>query len=88
MLSSNIAMSTNSLDCKYICLPAVLMTANTSFGGNYVDGSITNAIRYSQLVRIGGANYGRNQIINNTINAFGYYAGGPGGSGAPPRNYF
>jgi len=88
MLLSNIEMSTNSPDCKYICLPAVLMTPNTSFGGNYVDASITNSTRYSQLMRGRGTNYGRNKFVYNTINAFGYYAGGPGGSGAPPKNSF
>jgi len=64
------------------------MSPNSSFGGNYIDSSITNAIRYSQLVRGRGKNYGQNQMVYNTLNAFGYYAGGPGGSGASPRNYF
>jgi hypothetical protein len=72
-------------DCKYICLPPVLYKKNTQFGGNITNSSITNAMRYSQLVR--GIN-GRIGFINNNINAFGYYAGGPGGSGAPPRNSF
>jgi hypothetical protein len=89
MRLSNIAMSFNNpFQCKYICPPKVLFTANMPFGGNVTDSSITNALRYSELVRGRGPNYGSNTMVYNTINAFGYYAGAPGGSGAPPRNYF
>jgi hypothetical protein len=70
------------------CKPPVLYKQNMPFGGNYTDSSITNALRYSQLVRGKGPNFGRSSMAYNTINAFGYYAGGPGGSGAPPRNSF
>jgi hypothetical protein len=85
MRLNSILMSTiNPCPCK----PSVFFTPNQSFGGNYVDSSITNALRYSQLVRGRGPNYGSVRNVYNTINAFGYYAGGPGGSGAPPRNMF
>lgn len=43
-------------------------------------------MRFSEIVR--GIDNGRTQIVNNSLNAFGYYSGGPGGSGAPPRNSF
>lgn len=79
-------MSTNKTICP--CYPKVLFKQNMPFGGNYVDSSITNSMRYSQLMRGRGPNYGSITTIYNTINAFGYYAGGPGGSGAPPRNSF
>ena len=78
----------NPFECKYICLPKVYATNNQPFGGNMTNSSITNAMRYSQLVRGRGPNYGQTSMVYNTINAFGYYAGGPGGSGAPPRNSF
>lgn len=45
-------------------------------------------MRYSQIVRGQDNNYGSTRFISNEINAFGYYSGGPGGSGAPPRNSF
>jgi hypothetical protein len=69
-----------------VCQLPALAKKNSSFGGNTVDSSNTNALRYSQIVReIGNGSSG---IINNDINAFGYYSGAPGGSGAPPRNKF
>ena len=70
------------------CQPPVLFTINKPFGGNMVNSSNTNAMRYSQLVRGRGSNYGSSRTIFSNINAFGYYAGAPGGSGAPPRNSF
>ena len=72
--------------CQYRCPPAILAKPNASFGGNMINSSINNALRYSQLVR--GNGNGRTQYIHSPVNAFGYYAGGPGGSGAPPRNSF
>ncbi len=82
-------MSTvNSFECKYICSPPVLATKNMPFDGNMTNSSITSAMRYSQLVRGKGPNYGRSSLAFNTINAFGYAIGAPGGSGAPPRNAF
>ena len=77
-----------SFECKYICSPPVLATKNAQFGGNMVNSRITSAMRYSQLMRGTGPNYGRSVVAYNTINAFGYAVGGPGGSGAPPRNAF
>jgi hypothetical protein len=89
MRSSNIDMSANNpFDCKYICLPKVYGRKNMPFDGSMTNSSITNAMRYSQLVRGKGNNYGSNKMYYNTINAFGYYAGAPGGSGAPPQNKF
>jgi hypothetical protein len=81
------------------CPPRALKKLNAQFGGNITNSSNTNAARYSQLVRMPA---GRNPcgslvnctstsntvIINNPINAFGFYAGAPMGSGAPPKNYF
>ena len=43
-------------------------------------------MRFSQIVR--GTNNGSPQNIYMNLNAFGYYSGGPGGSGEPPRNTF
>jgi hypothetical protein len=50
--------------------------------------SKTNATRYSQIVRNYGQNNGSTRYVSNDLNAFGYYSGGPGGSGAPPKNSF
>ena len=72
--------------CLYICPPAVLFKKNMPFGGNMTNSSITNASRYSQIIR--GVNNGSMRFIHSPVNAFGYYAGAPGGSGAPPRNTF
>jgi len=72
--------------CLYVCPPAVLFKPNLPFGGNVVNSSITNASRYSQIVRT--PNNGRTQFLNSPVNTFGYYAGGPGGSGQPPKNTF
>ena len=72
---------------KIICCPKpVFYNKNSSFGGNSIDSSKTNALRYSQIVRL--KHNGIMRFIYNDINAFGYYSGGPGGSGAPPRNRF
>jgi hypothetical protein len=69
--------------------PPPTKTKNVWFGGNMNDSSKTSALRYSQLVRGRGPNYGSNTFAYNEVNAFGYYVqGGPGGSGAPPRNSF
>ena len=78
--------SKNSVDCK--CKNPVFPTNNAQFSGNTNYSSKTNAMRYSQITRGRGRNYGVNRYIYNDINAFGYYSGGPGGSGAPPRNSF
>ena len=72
--------------CLYLCPPKILFKVNLPFNGNTVNSSITNPLRYSQLVR--AVQNGRTQYLNSPVNAFGYYAGGPGGSGAPPRNAF
>ena len=72
--------------CLYLCPPKVLFKVNMPFNGNTVNSSITNPLRYSQLVR--AVQNGRTQFLNSPTDAFGYYAGGPGGSGAPPRNTF
>jgi hypothetical protein len=89
MLSSNIGMATtNPFECKYECSPPVIANKNMPFDGNVTNSSISRAMRYSQLVRGKGKNYGSYAMIYNTINAFGYYAGGPGGSGAAPKNAF
>ena len=81
-------MSTSNYKCKYICQP-VLAKKNVWFGGNMNNSSNTSALRYSELVRGRGPNYGSSTIAYNNINAFGYSVqGGPGGSGAPPRNAF
>jgi hypothetical protein len=81
-------MSSNKYNCKYICQP-VLKTKNVWFGGNMNNSSNTTALRYSQIVRGRGPNYGSSTIAYTNINAFGYSVqGGPGGSGAPPRNAF
>jgi hypothetical protein len=71
-----------------VCPIPPLATKNASFGGNMVDSSNTNALRYSQIVRGLGQNYGNTSFVYTDINAFGYYSGAPGGSGAPPRNKF
>ena len=76
----------NILNCK--CPVAPQAKRNQSFSGNVTNSSLSSAMRYSQLVRGRGSNYGSNKTIFSEINAFGYYSGGPGGSGAPPRNYF
>ena len=70
------------------CLCPVFKSKNIWFGGNTNNSSKTTALRYSQLVRGRGPNYGSSTIAYTNINAFGYYAGAPGGSGAPPRNSF
>ena len=64
----------------------VIAKKKSFFGGNTFDSSKTNASRYSQIVR--GINNGTTRFISNDLNAFGYYSGGPGGSGVPPRNTF
>ena len=79
-------MSTTN-QCQYRCPPAVLFKPNLPFGGNIVNSSITNALRYSQIVRALNNN-GRTHYLNSPVNAFGYYAGAPGGSGQPPKNTF
>jgi len=76
---------TKGIICK--CPPLVLFKKNQSFGGDMNNSSITNALRYSEIVR-GQGGQGNTSFISNTLNAFGYYSGGPGGSGAPPRNTF
>lgn len=72
---------------KY-CKCPVYHVGNLPFNGNTVNSSITNAIRFSQLVRYRGYNYGSVRIIPNNINDFGYSSGAPSGYGAPPRNSF
>ena len=73
----------------YYCPCPVIKNKNVWFGGNINNSSKTSALRYSQLVRGRGPNYGSNTFAYNDVNAFGYYVqGGPGGSGAPPRNSF
>lgn len=70
-----------------ICCPLpVIAKKNSSFSGNTIDSSKTNALRYSQIVR--GVGNGTTGFVYNDINAFGYYSGAPGGSGAPPQNKF
>jgi hypothetical protein len=69
-----------------VCQTPAIAKKNSSFSGNIVDSSNTNALRYSQIVR--GTNNGSARFIYNDLNAFGYYSGAPGGSGAPPRNTF
>ena len=88
-------MLLNSLDCLYmsnvtdcVCPTAAIAKKNLPFNGNTVNSSNTNAMRYSQLVRGQGPNSGTTRYISADLNAFGYYSGGPGGSCAPPRNYF
>jgi hypothetical protein len=68
------------------CPITAIAKKNSLFGGNVIDSSKTNALRYSQIVR--GTNNGSARFINRELNAFGYYSGAPGGSGAPPRNTF
>ena len=54
-----------------ICCPLpVIAKKNSSFSGNMVDSSKTNALRYSQIVR--GVGNGASRIIFNDLNAFGY----------------
>ncbi len=82
------------------CQPPALKKKNSQFDGNFTDSSKTNAMRFSQLVRMTA---GRNNcgsvgntctstdstvLVNNSINAFGYYSGAPMGSGQPPKNTF
>jgi hypothetical protein len=64
----------------------VIEEKNLPFSLNMVDSSKTNALRYSQIVRAVGN--GASRIVFNELNAFGYYSGAPGGSGAPPQNKF
>jgi hypothetical protein len=68
------------------CPITAIAKKNSLFGGTVIDSSKTNALRYSQIVR--GTNNGSAGFIYNDLNAFGYYSGAPGGSGAPPRNTF
>lgn len=77
---------TNYATC--VCPIPAIFKKNGSFSGNTVDSSNTNALRYSEIVRGQGPYYGSTRFINNELNAFGYYSGAPGGSGAPPRNKF
>ena len=71
------------------CPCPVVKSKNIWFGGNTNNSSKTTALRYSQIVRGRGPNYGSSTIAYTNINAFGYSVqGGPGGSGAPPRNAF
>jgi len=79
---------TNGLP-KY-CKCPVYRSGNLPFNGNTNNSTLTNAMRYSQLVRYRGKYFGRSRIIGTEtdINAFGYRAGGPNGFGAPPRNSF
>ena len=71
-----------------VCQNPVFSNKNGSFGGNMNNSSKTNATRYSQIVRNYGQNNGSTRYVSNDLNAFGYYSGGPGGSGAPPKNSF
>ena len=71
-----------------VCRNPVFSNKNSSFGGNMVDSSKTNAMRYSQIVRVYGQNNGSTRYVNNELNAFGSYSGAPGGSRAPPKNSF
>jgi hypothetical protein len=87
-----------------ICPPKALKKANAQFDGNVTNSSKTNALRYSQLVRMtagrnpcgsigtGGGNTctstSNTIFVNNQINAFDSYAGAPMGSGQPPKNTF
>lgn len=80
--------STNYNECKYKCAPPVLFKKNMPFDRNMTNSSISRAMRYSQMVRTNGQYYGSNKMIYNSLNAFGYYAGSPGGSGDVPRNAF
>ena len=77
---------TNRATC--VCPIPAIANKNASFNGNTNDSSKTNALRYSEIVRGRGPNYGSNRFIYNELNAFGYYSGAPGGSGEPPRNKF
>ena len=70
------------------CPITAIAKKNSLFGGTVIDSSKTNAMRYSEITRVRNSRYGSIRYINTDINAFGYYSGGPGGSGAPPRNSF
>ena len=71
------------------CPCPVVKSKNVWFGGNTNNSSKTTALRYSEIVRGRGPNYGSSTIAYTNINAFGYSVqGGPMGSGAPPRNAF
>ena len=67
------------------CPPKVTAKKNFQFGGNIINSSNTNALRYSQLVR---STIGSIQRVNVNLSPFGYYEGGPSGSGQPIRNSF
>ena len=82
------SMSTANQPTICNCKTAPIAKKNLPFSGNTVNSSNSNAMRYSQIARGQGVNYGSTRFISNEINAFGYYSGGPGGSGAPPRNSF
>jgi hypothetical protein len=84
-MSSNFGRNIYSF-CEYRCPPPIIAKPTAQFGGNVTDSSISNASRYSQIVR--RPNNGRTVFLNSPVNAFGYYAGAPGGSGAPPSNSF
>ena len=75
----------STAECLYVCPPKVLAKKNLPFNGNTNDSTRTNAFAYAQLAR---RRAGQNQIFPVPLNEFGYYAGAPSGSGAPPRNKF
>jgi hypothetical protein len=78
----------STTECLYVCPPKVLAKKNGQFNGNTNDSTRTNAFAYAQLVRRRNSSAGQSQVLSSTVNAFGYYAGAPRGSGAPPRNRF
>jgi hypothetical protein len=82
------------------CQPRALKKKNSQFDGNITSSSKTNAMRFSQLVRMTSIRNKCGSVgstctstdstvyISIPINAFGYYTGAPMGSGEPPRNTF
>jgi hypothetical protein len=70
--------TTINKDCPYICKSPALAINNKQFNGNTNSSSKTRAMRYSEIVRIGGSRYGRVSFINNP-NAYII---------EPPRNTF
>jgi len=72
------------------CKCPVYNYKNKQFNGNTNNSTLTNNMRYSQIVRYRGPRFGRITYINKSlnINEFGNWSGSPNGFGQPLKNSF
>ena len=83
-------MSTINCKCPKKSIPSNSLGINFGGSENRPGNLMTVPFRYAINIRSALGRTGSSKITyaNKELNAFGRWAGVPGGSGAPPRNYF